>query len=257
LWDTAQWAFFLSVVSLLGSAITFVLAELRRWERISIKAELRFRFDAQRDRYLYPTVVQLDNPRTGETCCRLTITYRGRHSVALRSVYYEFANSALVPFTPAMAPCTLYDGQSKRLLMVGRAFDLKDVTGFVVMTDSHGVHFKRVRWFHRFQHDNRFARPWLYWVLQRVTGVPRVVRAADMNPKRCPKCRSRDIRTVYDQLVDTGVPNAFHRTKRFECTKCSHAWSADSIEPERIETRADEAPEDEVPDDEPPKEQPM
>jgi hypothetical protein len=202
-----------------------------------------YRIKLERDRYLYPVVVQHTNPREGERCCRVTISYHGPRSIALHDVRVELVAARLFRLDPPMGSCTLFDGQSKHLLVVERLFALEDVTGFVVVTDGRNL-VKHMRWFLRFQHKNTFARPWLFNILQRLTGVPHLARASDMNPKRCPRCRAgrRHIRIIDDSLVETDRPHVFHRSRRFACGKCPHEWSADSVEPEYIPPQRDEPP---------------
>jgi len=200
---TEGWALLVSLVALAGSALTFFLAELRQWERISIRVSFRYRVSYERDRYLYPTVVQRHNLRTGDRCCLLTVKYHGRHSVALKAAYFEIACDGLSPFDPDMAYGQLHDGQSKRVLLVPHAFDFEDVTGFAIETKSHGVRFKPVRRFLRFQLRNVSARPRLFRWLRAVTGVPHLPRADDMKPRSCRHCTAgrRHIETIEDQLV--------------------------------------------------------
>jgi len=47
---TAGWALLLSILSLAGSVLTFIMAELRRWERVRIKVNFHYRVNLERDR---------------------------------------------------------------------------------------------------------------------------------------------------------------------------------------------------------------
>jgi hypothetical protein len=232
---TEGWALLASLVALAGSALTFALAELRRWERVSIKVNFNYRIKLERDTYLYSNVVRHQNLRDGERCCLLTVKYRGRHSVNLRAAYFEVGLLGLHPFNPDMTPGVLYDGQSKRVLLAERMFNLDHVTAFAIETASHGVRLKHVRRFLRYQHRHMLTRPGLFSVLQWITGVPEVARASAMNPKRCPQCRTRSIDIIADTPVPTDPPSPFqHRNRRFKCRR-GHEWSADSVEPVRVE----------------------
>lgn len=148
----ATLSFLVSGFGLLLNAVTIAVAEFRRLERIKISANLRYRVNLERDRYLFPTVVTHHSLHTGDRCCLLKITYHGRHSVHLGNIYREIDRAGLHSIEPAAQPRTLYDGQTRYALFAEGMFSFDNLTAFVIETESHGNRIKRVR-------------PWRHFVL--------------------------------------------------------------------------------------------
>lgn len=235
--STSDWALGVSLLALTISFITFALSEVRRRERVSIKASFGHKIRRSRDRYLHPIVFKNTDPAEGERCLLVTVKYNGRHSLVIRSVSYEatFGLFSFPFYLPEDSP--LYDGQSRTYLLAERDVLLRDIQGIAVETAGHGVRLHRVRWFLRFQNDNRLLRPKLYRLLYKITRYPRVITRRDFEPKTCPECGAGrgHFKLIAERFVDTTLPNGTPtqaKNRRFRC-ECKHEWSADTVEPEQ------------------------
>jgi hypothetical protein len=170
--DLATYALGVSILSLLISttavlinAVTFFLAERRRAERIIIKVDFGYRADYGRDRYLYPSVVEHNTIASGERCCLIGITYHGRHSLRSGAVYCEIECAGLMRVEPPAGNRTLFDGQTRYVLLAERMFSFRNITGFVIVTRSHGNQIKHVHYWHRFGVWIFGRWPWLINVI--------------------------------------------------------------------------------------------
>ncbi len=155
--DVSFYALLVTAASLIVNAVTLLLAEMRRQERISIWTN--FNHKANREQLSLLDVQNIlgnyPNIATGDRCLRITVGYSGPHSMEIFRVLC--VRAFLPPFpVKGQVVAVLRNSQKISYLVPPIEVVLGEVVGIVVELQGGGKKMKNVQW------RTRLGRWWFY-----------------------------------------------------------------------------------------------
>ena len=131
----------ISKVSGAAIALGGLILGVRKWrwerrpDRFDWEIDGDYVIDIANDRARFPQIFAQQNPVEGDTGIMVRVTFRGRSSITITGLRFEWNdvhNFGGVPVTR----CTLNDGQTWEQLIFTREYAMEQITGVVIQAEG-------------------------------------------------------------------------------------------------------------------------